>query len=343
LSTLTVYGLVGGTTYYLRVGGVNAAGSYNYISVGSTTTSVGSGPTNVSVLISSATTLQVGWSALSGSGGFAVDASTANDFTGTLITTVTADGTRTSLWLGTGAQALAIDTTYYIRVGALYPGTTLYSSTISSMTTTDFLRNAQVYQVFTSSIVVNWTPLGLGEGYRLEASSFSDFSTISASSQTGSISLSTLTVQNLMSGVRYYLRVGGVNPNNVAAWVYVGVSGGDTAWVADYTAGQAWPINDLSASPTLGTAVSGMTASGPNGIAITPDGNTAWVTDFNGKKVWPINNLKTTPALGTAIDVPTTGKPQYIAITPDGDTAWVVEQTGGKAWPINNLKTTPVR
>ena len=111
------------------------------------------------------------------------------------------------------------------------------------------------------------------------------------------------------------------------------------AWVTDSSAGKAWPINNLKSTPTLGTAVTGM--SGPQGIAITPDGNTAWVADRNTGKAWPINNLKSAPALGTAVTgMNTFGSVYYsIAITPDGNTAWVVDAV--KAWPINNLKTAP--
>ena len=38
---------------------------------------------------------------------------------------------------------------------------------------------------------------------------------------------------------------------------------GSTAWVADDTGGKVWQINNLKTTPTLGTAVTGMTASGP--------------------------------------------------------------------------------
>src|SRR5262249_17941080 len=152
------------------------------------------------------TTIQVTY-ASGGTSGSIVEASTASDFSGVLITTQTSDSSATSLIDGAGAQALAVDTTYYLRVGALFSGTTVYSATLSTVTLTDLVQNVQIYQVLNTSITVNWTPLGLGEGYLLQASTYTDFTTIAASSQTASLGVSTLTVQNLTSGVVYYLRV----------------------------------------------------------------------------------------------------------------------------------------
>ena len=153
------------------------------------------------------------------------------------------------------------------------------------------------------------------------------------------MTFSTLTVQNLTPGIPYYLRVGGVNWRGVANWVYFGGSGGNTAWVADYSGRATWPINNLKTVPMLGTAITGMIR--PQAVAITPDGNTAWVADNQAGKAWPINNLNTTPTLGTAI----TGVSNAvgIAITPDGNTAWVAGFSSGNVWPINNLKTAPTR
>jgi len=43
-STLTLTGLAGSTTYYLRIGGINWDNAANYVSVGSTVTRAGGAP-----------------------------------------------------------------------------------------------------------------------------------------------------------------------------------------------------------------------------------------------------------------------------------------------------------
>lgn len=335
-STLTVTGLASNTTFYLRVSGLDPAGTYTWSVLGSTLTHMGA-PANPALGTIGGKTIQVTWTLLGGTTGFDVEASTANDFTGTLITTVTTNTAAISLIDGAGAQALAFDTTYYLRVGALYSGTTLYSTTLSTDTWTD-LVTPQIYQLLSTSVTVNWPALGVGEGYLLQASSVSDFSLITVSSQTPSIALSTLTLQGLTPAVDYYLRVGGVNRLGVVNWAYLGGPGGTTAWVVDSAGSEVWPINNITTTPTLGTAVTGL--ANVDAIAITPDGNTAWVVGNN--KAIPINNLRTTPSSGTAV----TGvgfNANGIAITPDGNTAWVTDSNigGAAVRPINNLKTTP--
>src|SRR6185295_2796014 len=89
LSTLTVQGLAGGNTYYLRVSGLNTTGTYNWTTIGSTVTSIGGQPTNPLVGTVSSSTIQTSWTSPGGVMGFVVQASLAEDFSGPLITTVT--------------------------------------------------------------------------------------------------------------------------------------------------------------------------------------------------------------------------------------------------------------
>ena len=114
------------------------------------------------------------------------------------------------------------------------------------------------------------------------------------------------------------------DPNGLAI-----TSDGNTAWVADASGGKLWPINNLQVTPTLGTAVTGMTVNGPYGVVLTPDGNTAWVPDNTGGETWPINNLKTAPSLGTAV----TGMGHPIAIAIYGSLNAVATQA--QSAPIN--------
>ena len=61
-----------------------------------------------------------------------MEASTAANFTGAIISSVTRSGTLGGLSFN--VNDLAGNTTYYVRVGSLWNGTTNYSSTLSTAT-----------------------------------------------------------------------------------------------------------------------------------------------------------------------------------------------------------------
>src|SRR5437879_12294812 len=64
------------------------------------------------------------------------------------------------------AANLAPDTTYFVRIGALYNGATTYIATVPSSTSTlaSLVTNGQVYQVFATSITANWFTFSSGSG-----------------------------------------------------------------------------------------------------------------------------------------------------------------------------------
>src|SRR5262249_19724144 len=153
LSTLTIVsGLVANTTYYLRVGGINWNGVVNYVDLGSTVTTAGSAPA-APVLITAVyvSSITATWNDVPNTTGYDVEASSTNfNGTGIVYSTVTIDTTATTLTVGT-AVALASDTTYYVRVGALYNGATSYAVTtpISTSTLTSPIIGAQLFRVNT--------------------------------------------------------------------------------------------------------------------------------------------------------------------------------------------------
>jgi len=69
--------------------------------------------------------------------GYELDASTASDFTGTLISSITPSAALGTL---TTPATLTVNTTYYLRVGALASGTTYYGSSLSTSTLTNLVR-----------------------------------------------------------------------------------------------------------------------------------------------------------------------------------------------------------
>src|SRR5262249_55168595 len=116
------------------------------------------------------------------------------------------------------------NTTYFVRVGALYNGATTYSTVLATATLTTLITDAQFYQVNVTSVVVNWTPLGSADGYRLEAATDAGFTNVIQSSVTTDVNFSTLTIQSLNAYTTYYFRVGGINNNQVVNYTVMGAT-----------------------------------------------------------------------------------------------------------------------
>ena len=220
-STLTVTGLAAYTTYYFRVGALNWDNVANYTVMSATRTI--EGPAVSKPLITSAfvSTLTATWTPAPNTTGYDVEASTMANFTGTIISSVTTNTLAATLSYNPGD--LAANTTYFVRIGALYNGTTIYINTVPSSTSTltSPITTQQYYQVFITSVTVNWAAFGTGpgnntsEGYELDASTMSDFSGTPLVTSVLSPATSTLTIVGMTPYTPYYFRVGGINYNNV--------------------------------------------------------------------------------------------------------------------------------
>ena len=132
------------------------------------------------------------------------------------------------------------NTTYFVRVGGLNGPTTSYVLTTPSSISTlaNIVTGIGVSGVIGQSMSVTWLPLptipssSTSEGYELDVSTAPDFSGIIISSVTPVVTLSTLTVQNILAGTTYYIRVGALNWNNVNNYATV---------ISTYLACSAWP------------------------------------------------------------------------------------------------------
>src|SRR6185436_7042620 len=176
------------TVYYLKIGSLNWDGTPNYIGIsGSTRTLVGGAPvpTITGVYI---TTMSVTWPSVASYAGYSLEASTSSDFSPIAASSVTSIGTLTGLTFNSGD--LAGNTTYYVRVGSLWTGTTNYSSTLSTSTLASLVTGSQFAGVSSFTVSANWVAFssgpgnGTSEGYKLLASStnFNGTGTIYSSS-----------------------------------------------------------------------------------------------------------------------------------------------------------------
>src|SRR4029077_10741171 len=137
VSTLTISGLSSFTTYYLRAGAINWNSVVNYVTFGSTMTTAGLAPSPVSIANVYITSITVNYGTVGGSGGYELDASSTNFTSGVVLSSITLDNTMASLTV----FGLNPDTTYFLKVGALYNGATTYSLTQPSTSTlTNYLN-----------------------------------------------------------------------------------------------------------------------------------------------------------------------------------------------------------
>src|SRR5437773_1776245 len=173
--------------------------------------------------------MSVTWTSVSSYSGYSLEASTANNFTGTIISSVTPVGTLTGLTFNN--NSLAGNSTYYVRVGSLWNGTTNYSSTLSTSTLASLVTGSQFAGVSSFTVTANWVALssgpgtGTSEGYELDASSTNfDGTGMIYSSATFDAARSTLTVTVPSADTVYTLRAGALNWTFTPNFVVIGGS-----------------------------------------------------------------------------------------------------------------------
>ncbi|MEK7717580.1 MAG: fibronectin type III domain-containing protein, partial [Pseudomonadota bacterium] len=231
-STLTVTGLATDVTYYFRVASLNWNSRTNYLSLGSTKTITfaGAAPNDASIFRVFAGSVTMSWVSVNSDGGYVVDASTDVDFNGDIFSSSTANGDVTSL----SPANLDANTTYFLRVGALWGATTsYYVPTLSTSTLASPVTGMAFNAMFFSSATVAWTshPFSppdasskTAEGYVLDASTAANFTGTIVSSATRSVAVSALSVAGLAVNTTYYFRVGSLNWNNATNYAVLGAS-----------------------------------------------------------------------------------------------------------------------
>ena len=198
-------GLVPNETYYLRVRAENGAGTpTSYAGLGSTATLANPpGPAAYSAV--SASGFSANWTANGNSSStlYRAEISTAADFTGPAVSSVTA---------GSGAvfSALSHNTTWYGRVRAEGAALSAYTSLSSTVTLAGQPLAAFISAAGTGALTVSWSPNGNPEGtaYQAAVSTASDFSGIALTSATAAGAAG---FSGLVPNTTYYARVLAVN------------------------------------------------------------------------------------------------------------------------------------
>ncbi|MBI5594490.1 MAG: hypothetical protein HY928_00220, partial [Elusimicrobia bacterium] len=220
------------TTYFFRVGAVNHNGVPNFaLQAATPTAAVTPQALAPAVLMVAETSATWNWAARPAAPlaqtaeGYLLEASAADDFSGTLVSSMTADIFVSTLTAK--SPALDRNTTYYFRVAALnhagVPGPPLVLGSTSTLAQVPTSLQAPFIGVFPTSMTVAWAALPAApqaqssRGYLLEASGVSDFSSGVISSRTAVVSASSLSVFSPALSVNdtYYFRVAALNHNSV--------------------------------------------------------------------------------------------------------------------------------
>src|SRR5262249_40372942 len=150
-------------TYYLRAGAINWNGVVNYAVALTTRTDSGGAPGTPSFVAVYISSLSVTYGTVTNGQGYELDASTSGaDFYPVAASTVTTDNSRNSLSFNFGT--LNPDTTYFVRIGALYNGATTYNATQPSTSTLTNVISPSVLSVSSQTVRVGWTAFAVGSG-----------------------------------------------------------------------------------------------------------------------------------------------------------------------------------
>src|SRR5260221_4040085 len=155
-------GLTTFTTSYLRAGAINWNNVVNYVTFGSTRTDAGvaiTGSHITQVYVSSLTATWVALPGGSGNTGYVLEAS-LTDFGAVVASSITTDVALSTLSFNIGT--LNPDTTYFVRVGALYNGATTYATPSLSTSTLTNLLTPSVLSVSSRTVTAGWPAFDTG-------------------------------------------------------------------------------------------------------------------------------------------------------------------------------------
>ena len=211
---LSTAGLNPGVAYFFKIRALSRGGlATPYTAAVSTETQAPApgGPELSGVFVSS---ISVSW-APTDSEGYALEASTAADFTGTLFSSTTADGAALGL-----VVTLTPNTTYFMRVGALWGAVTSYASSLSTATLAAEPGGSAFSSIGTSSITLQWSRNGNPESatlYTVLTSTAPDPAAPGGAAATSSTTYNAfLSTTGLSADTPYFFRVRAIGHGGLA-------------------------------------------------------------------------------------------------------------------------------
>jgi len=204
------------TTYYVRIGTLNNSYYPNYSAISIVKTAMPGPTSNVILTEIYASSAVIVYSTLPADG-YSVEAS-LNEFQTVAKTSTTFVPSLNKLIL----NGLNPNTLYYFRHGSIFNGATSYIETLPyyKYTLPNYVSGANISGVYISSITLSWIPVTCN-GYRIEASTATDFSGVIFSSSTLDQNISSLSIFSLNPNTSYYLRIGSINPENNVNYSYI--------------------------------------------------------------------------------------------------------------------------
>ena len=254
-TSYTNTGLTAGTTYYYKVSAYNSAGeSAQSSSVSAKPESIPSTPTGVWAEVASSSSIQVGWSSVTGATGYKVYRSTSSSGTYSKV----GDATTTS-YTDTGLTA---NTTYYYKVSATNSaGESAQSSSVSAKPESIPSTPTGVWAGVASenSIWVGWSSVTGATGYVVYRSS----SASGTYRDVGDVTTNSYTDTGLTANTTYYYKVSAYN------------STGEESAQSSSVSATTIPSAPIPATPTGLTAT--QTATNKNKISWSA---VTWATEY---------------------------------------------------------------
>jgi phosphodiesterase/alkaline phosphatase D-like protein len=285
----TVAGLSAATPYFYRVRAYNAAGVSGYSSTIAVTTTVNAPAAPIANSATSVTTnsFTAWWGAASGATGYRLDVSASSSFSSFLSGYHNLDVGNV---LTRSVSGLSAGTPYYYRVCAYNAGgTSAYSGVISVVTLVNPPSSPTVSpasSITSSGFTANWGAVATANGYRIDVSRSSTFSSFLPGYQDLDVGNAlSVAVTGLTASTAHYYRVraynaGGTSPNSARITATTLVNP------------PAAPVAKAASSITATRFTAGWnSATGATGYRLDVSSNSAFSTFLNGYQNLDLGNV----------------------------------------------------